>query len=102
MLTSADKVGGWGQKGQKRADVILEWSLKDSKLILNASKLFPWSSRISLVPFRTFRGSLLPKPVTWQVQNIQICVETPSGISSSSEMIGITFQASSVQRFLHG
>ena len=29
--------------------------LKDAKLILNESKLFPWSSRISLVPFRTFR-----------------------------------------------
>jgi hypothetical protein len=27
MLISADKVGGWAQKGQKRADVILEWSL---------------------------------------------------------------------------
>ena len=27
MLTSADKVGGWGQKGTKHADVILEWSL---------------------------------------------------------------------------
>ena len=27
MLTSADKVGGWGQKGQKHVDVILEWSL---------------------------------------------------------------------------
>ena len=40
--------------------------LKDSKLILNESKLFPWSSRISLVPFRTFRGPLFPKPVTGQ------------------------------------
>ena len=26
MLTSADKVGGWGQKDQNHADVILEWS----------------------------------------------------------------------------
>ena len=40
--------------------------LKDSKLILNESKLFPWSSRISLVPFRTFRRPLFPKPVTGQ------------------------------------
>ena len=28
--------------------------------------IFPWSSRISLVPFRTFRGPLFPKPVTGQ------------------------------------
>ena len=28
MLTSADKVGGWGQKPQNHADVILEWSLR--------------------------------------------------------------------------
>ena len=40
--------------------------LKDSKLILNDSKLFPYSSMISLVPFRTFRGPLFPKPVTGQ------------------------------------
>ena len=40
--------------------------LKDSKLILNESKLFPWSSRVSLVPFRTFTGPLFPKPVTGQ------------------------------------
>ena len=40
--------------------------LKESKLILNESKLFPCSSRISLVLFRTFRGPLFPKPVTGQ------------------------------------
>ena len=40
--------------------------LTDSKLILNEFKLFPCSSRISLVPFRTFRGPLFPKPVTGQ------------------------------------
>ena len=40
--------------------------LKDSKLILNESKLFPLSSRVSLVPFRTFRGPLFPKLVTGQ------------------------------------
>ena len=38
-------------------------TLKDSKLILDESKLFP---RISLVPFRSFRGPLFPKPVTGQ------------------------------------
>ena len=27
MLMSDDKVGGWVKKGQKRADLILEWSL---------------------------------------------------------------------------
>ena len=31
MLMSADKVGGWGQKGQKHADVILEWSDRKQK-----------------------------------------------------------------------
>ena len=40
--------------------------LKDSILNLNESKLFPWSTRISLLPFRTFRGPLFPKPVTGQ------------------------------------
>ena len=33
---------------------------------VNESKLFPWSSRISLVPFKTFRGPLFSKPVTGQ------------------------------------
>ena len=41
-------------------------NLKDSKLILNESKIFPWSSRISLVPLRTFKGPLFQKPVTDQ------------------------------------
>ena len=40
--------------------------LKDSKLILNESKLFPWSSRISLIPFWTFKGPLFPKAVIGQ------------------------------------
>ena len=40
--------------------------MKDSKLILNESKLLPWSSRISFVPYRTYRGPLFPKPVTGQ------------------------------------
>ena len=52
-------VTGLGSRGPLK-------DLKDSKLILNESKLFPWSSRISLVPFRTFRGPLFPKPVTGQ------------------------------------
>ena len=38
--------------------------LNDSKLILNESKLFPWSPKNSLVPFRTFR--IFHKPVTGQ------------------------------------
>ena len=40
--------------------------MKDSKLILIESKLFPWSSSISLVPFRTFRVPLFPKTETGQ------------------------------------
>ena len=32
MLTSANKVGGWVKKGQKHADVILEWSLTYQQL----------------------------------------------------------------------
>ena len=39
-------------------------NLKDSKLILNESEVIPMI--ISLVPFRTFRGPLFPKPVTGQ------------------------------------
>ena len=39
---------------------------KDCKLMLNESKLFQRSSRISFVPFRTFRGPLFPKPLTGQ------------------------------------
>ena len=41
--------------------------LKDlnvSKLIVHESKWFPWSSRINLIPFRIFRGSLFYKPAT--------------------------------------
>ena len=52
-------------------DQLIVWGeppkdLKDSKLSLNKTKLFPWSSRISLVQFRTFRGPLFSKPVTGQ------------------------------------
>ena len=51
-------------------DQLLVWGvgdLKDSKLILNETKLFPMIIyRISLVPFRTFRKSLFPKAVTGQ------------------------------------
>ena len=35
MLMSADKVGGWGQKCQKHADVILEWSLTGKMKIID-------------------------------------------------------------------
>ena len=52
--------------------------LKGSKLILNESKLFPWSSRISLVPFRTFRGPLFPKPVTGQELFLAISYSKPA------------------------
>ena len=55
--------------------------LKDSmdfKLILNESKLFPWSSRISLVPFRTFRGPLFPKPVTGQELFLAVSYSKPA------------------------
>ena len=40
--------------------------LNDSKLIVNESKWFPWSSRINSIPFRIFRGPLFHKPVTGQ------------------------------------
>ena len=52
--------------------------LNDSKLIINESKLFPQSSRISLIPFRTFRGSLLPKPVTGQELLLAISYTKPA------------------------
>ena len=32
MLTFAYKVGGWGEKGQKNAYVIFEWSLRVQQL----------------------------------------------------------------------
>ena len=47
-------------------------------LILNESKLFPWSSRISLVPFRTFRGPLFPKPVTGQELFLAVSYSKPA------------------------
>ena len=56
--------GSWPVTGFRSREPLKD--LKDSKQILNESKLFPWSSRISLVPFRTFRGPLFPKPVTGQ------------------------------------
>ena len=51
---------------KKRQKIVPDQLLKDSKLILNESKLFPWSSMISLLPSRTFRGSLFPEPITSQ------------------------------------
>jgi hypothetical protein len=52
--------------------------LKDSKLILNESKLFPWSSRISLVPFKTFRWPLFSKPVTGQELFLAVFYSKPA------------------------
>ena len=52
--------------------------LKDSKLILNESKLFRWSSRISLVPFRTFRGPLFLKPITGQELFLAVSYSKPA------------------------
>ena len=52
--------------------------LKDSKLILNESKLFQWSSRISLVPFRAFRRPLLLKPVTGQELHFAVSYSKPA------------------------
>ena len=74
------------KKRQKKVpDQLLVWGvggplkdLKDSRLILNESKLFPWSSRISLVPFRTFRGPLFPKPVTGQELFLAVSYSKPT------------------------
>ena len=52
--------------------------LKDSKLILKVSYLFPWSSRISLEPFRTFRGPLFSKPVTGQELFLAVSYNKPA------------------------
>ena len=55
--------------------------LKDSKLILNEtneSKLFPWSSKISLVLFGTFSGPLFPKPVTGQKLFLAVSYSKPA------------------------
>ena len=40
--------------------------LNDSKLIVYESKWFPWSTRMNFIPFRSFRGPLLHKPVIGQ------------------------------------
>ena len=56
------RAGFWYQEEKKVPDQLL-----DSKLSLNESKWLPWSSRINLVPFRTFKGTLVHKPVTCQV-----------------------------------
>ena len=52
--------------------------LKDSKLIINESKLFPWSSRMSLVPFRTFREPLVLNPVTGQELFLPVSYSKPA------------------------
>ena len=55
------KSSSWPVTGLGKREPLKD--LKDSKLILNESKLFPWLSRISLVPFRTFRNqrALIPQ-----------------------------------------
>ena len=58
---------------------------KDSKLILNESKLFPWSSRISLVPFRTFRGDLIPQTSNWSGTIFGRFLQQTGSISNSSD-----------------
>ena len=60
--------------------------LKDSKLIPNASNLFPWSSRISLVPFRTFSGPLFPITVTDQELFFIVSYSKPALVSYSSPL----------------
>ena len=52
--------------------------LKDSKLILNETKLLPWSSRINLVPFTFFRRSLFPKPVAGQELFLAVSYSKPA------------------------
>ncbi len=64
LLQETAKNSSWTVTGYRSRGHLKD--LKDSKLIIDESKLFPWSSRISSVPFRTFRGSLFPKPVTDQ------------------------------------
>ena len=77
------------KKPQKIVPVTDLWSrgplknLKDSKLNVNESKLFPWSSRISLVPFRTFRGPLFPKPITGQELFFAVSYSKPALASLS-------------------
>ena len=73
---------------KKRQKIVLE-------LIRNESKLFPWSSRISLVPFRTFRGPLLPKPVNGQELFFDVSYIKPDlGLTSLAQR-----QASPFEKF---
>ena len=58
--------------------------LKDSKLILNESKLFPRSSRITLVSFITFRGPLFPKQVTGQELFLAVSYSKPALVEDCS------------------
>ena len=55
--------------GKNSLEQLLVWQVGDlwkTWMILNESKLFQRSSRISLVPIRTFREPLFSKPVTGQ------------------------------------
>ena len=66
MMTSADKVGGWVQKGQNHDEVILEWSQTDvcNKIINEKTNNFVWSAGFSDLPainatvFKDFRATL--------------------------------------------
>ena len=75
LLQETAKNSSWPVTGLRSRGPLKE--LKDSKLILKESKLFPWSSRFSLVPFRTFRGPLFPKPVTGQELFLAVSYSKP-------------------------
>ena len=66
-------------------DQLIVWRVGDlwrtwliQNCIQKSLKLFPWSSRISLVPFRTFRGPLFPKPVTGQELFLAVSYSKPA------------------------
>ena len=62
LLKETAKKSSWPVTGLWNRGTLKD--LNDSKLIVNESKWFPWSSRINLIPFRIFRGPLFHKPVT--------------------------------------
>ena len=51
MMTSADKVGGWVNKGQNHDDVILEWSLSMSFAFSSNRNISDWYAYIELFLF---------------------------------------------------
>ena len=76
LLLETAKNSSWPVTGLKNRGPLKD--LKDSKLILNESKLFPWSSRINLMPFRIFWGPLFYKPVTGQELFYAVCYSKPA------------------------